>query len=331
MGVNNKLKRKKSEDMSMKVLVTGGAGFIGSHLVDSLLQKNIEVRVIDNLSSGNRENLVLWEDNSNFEFIQADILEKTSVMKAVSDCEEIYHLAANPEVRATKANCEDHFKQNIQATFQLLEAMRLNDFAKKLVFTSSSTVYGETNVFPTPENYGPTKPISMYGGSKLSCEAIISSYSSMYGFTSIIYRLANVIGPRSNHGVIYDFIQKLRKNPDYLDVLGDGTQSKSYLHINDCVDGILCGAESASGVEIYNIGSNDRISVLEIAQIVKEEMDLPNAEIKLTGGVEGGRGWKGDVKVMQLDISRLRKKGWKSKYSSSEAVRLTARALIKHS
>jgi UDP-glucose 4-epimerase len=315
----------------MKILVTGGAGFIGSHLVDSLLQKNYKVRVIDNLSSGNRENFALWENDPNFEFMQADILEKTSVMKAVNDCEEIYHLAANPEVRASKASGEDHFKQNILATFQLLEAMRLTNFAKKLVFTSSSTIYGETNIFPTPENYGPTKPISMYGSSKLSCEAIISAYSSMYGFTSIIYRLANIIGPRSNHGVIYDFIQKLRKNPDNLIVLGDGTQSKSYLHVTDCVDGIFCGAENSSGVNIYNIGSNDRISVLEIAEIVKEEMSLPSAEIKLTGGVEGGRGWKGDVKVMQLDVSNLRNKGWNSKYSSSEAVRLTARALIKQS
>ena len=307
--------------------MTGGAGFIGSHLVDRLMETGNQVRVIDNLASGQLSNLDRWMDHQGFEFIEGDLLERDASLEAVEGCSQVFHLAANPEVQANKADPEEHFRQNIEATYSLLEAVAERGGVDLLVFASTSTVYGEATVLPTPEGYGPTKPISMYGASKLACEALISAYASMHGFKAVIYRLANVVGPRSNHGVIWDFVGKLRGTPEELEVLGDGTQSKSYLYIDDCVDGFLKGAESVEQVAVFNIGSMDRTSVLRIAEIVKEEAGQPEAMIRLTGGVDGGRGWKGDVKLMHLDTTSLRRLGWAPRHSSEEAVRLTARAV----
>lgn len=311
----------------MKTLVTGGAGFIGSHLVDRLMETGNKVRVIDNLASGSLGNLDRWMDHPGFEFIEGDLLERDASLEAVEGCSQVFHLAANPEVRANKAGPEEHFRQNIEATYSLLEAVAERGGVELFVFASTSTVYGEATVLPTPEGYGPTKPISMYGASKLACEALISAYASMHGFNAVTYRLANVVGPRSNHGVVWDFVGKLRDTPGELEVLGDGTQSKSYLYIDDCVEGFLRGEESVEQVAVFNLGSMDRVSVLRIAEIVKEEAGQPEARIRLTGGVDGGRGWKGDVKLMQLDTSSLRRLGWAPRYSSEEAVRLTARAV----
>jgi len=309
-------------------LVTGGAGFIGSHVVDYLIRSGKPVRVVDNLASGNLANLEQWNDSPLMEFVNVDLLDKEAVNQAVDGCDEVYHLAANPEVNAKNASPEDHFRQNIEATYNLLEAMRRSGQQKFIAFTSTSTVYGETAQIPTLESYGPLMPISLYGASKLSCEGMLSAYASMYGFRAVIFRLANVVGPRSNHGVIYDFIRKLRANPIELEVLGDGSQSKSYLYVDDCVTGIMHGVKQGEQVDIFNIGSEDRASVMYIARAVIDEMEL-TSEIRLTGGVDGGRGWKGDVKVMQLDMNRLRETGWEPKYGSEEAVRLTAQAIIR--
>jgi len=296
--------------------------------VDHLIKNGREVRVIDNLSSGSMENLAQWNDDPRLELHEVDLLNGAILDGALRGCDEVYHLAANPEVNAKNASPEDHFRQNIEATYNLLEAMRRGGEQKFIAFTSSSTVYGEAEAIPTREDYGPLVPISLYGASKLACEALLTAYASMYGFRAIIYRLANVVGPRSNHGVIYDFVQKLRDSPDELEVLGDGSQSKSYLYIDDCITGIMNGIERGNRVDIYNIGSWDRTNVLEIAETVKDEMGLNEARIRLTGGVDGGRGWKGDVKIMQLDMNELRSVGWTPKYGSAEAVRLTARSVI---
>ena len=312
----------------MKALITGGAGFIGSHLVDYLINEGKTVRVIDNLSSGSMDHLERWIDDPRMELFEVDLLDKDSLAGAIKGCGEVYHLAANPEVNAKNASPEDHFRQNIEATFNLLEAMRRSGEQKFIAFTSSSTVYGEAETIPTREDYGPLVPISLYGASKLACEALLTAYASMYGFRAIIYRLANVVGPRSNHGVIYDFVHKLRVSPGELEVLGDGSQSKSYLYVDDCINGIMKGIERGNRVDIYNIGSWNRTNVLEIAETVKDEMGLSGAKIRLTGGVDGGRGWKGDVKIMQLDMDELKSVGWTPKYGSAEAVRLTARSVI---
>ncbi len=210
-----------------------------------------------------------------------------------------------------------------------------NSDVEYLVFTSSSTVYGDAEVIPTPESYGPPlKPISVYGGAKLAAEAIISGYSHIFGFRALSFRLANIIGKRSNHGVIYDFINKLRKNPNELEILGDGTQRKSYLHVSDTVEGILRIFEhfrkSGETYDVYNLGNDDWITVKEIAEIVSEEMGL-NPKFRFTGGgVDGGRGgWKGgDVKLMLLDIGKAKSAGWKPKMNSYEAVRRTVKELL---
>ncbi|RJS90370.1 NAD-dependent epimerase/dehydratase family protein [Candidatus Bathyarchaeota archaeon] len=311
-------------------LVTGGAGFIGSHLVDALMRRGVRVRVLDNLTSGRLENLRGWMSDPRFEFVEGDLLDPEEVRRVVEGSEVVYHLAANPEIRISYARPEAHFKQNIVATYNLLEAVRLSRGVKALVFTSSSTVYGEAETLPTPEDYAPLKPISIYGASKLASEALISAYAHLYGFRAVIYRLANVVGPRSHHGVVHDFIEKLRRNPGELEILGDGTQSKSYLYVEDCVEGMLLGLERSEGrVEIFNIGSEDRVDVRTIAEMVVEEMGLRDVQFCFTGGVEGGRGWKGDVKYMALDTRRLRNLGWRPRYNSREAIRETIRALLR--
>lgn len=313
----------------MTILITGGAGFIGSHLVDRFMEQGKEVRVFDDLSTGTKSNIEKWVGDPGFDFVKGDLLELSEVKTALEGCRVVYHLAANPEVRSWLAHPEDHFNQNILGTYNLLEAIREKGEVDLLVFTSTSTVYGEASVIPTPETYAPLKPISNYGASKLAAEALICSYSSLYGFRSVIYRMANVVGPRSGHGVIYDFVEKLRRNPNELEVLGDGAQSKSYLFVDDCITGMIFGAEhTEAAVEILNIGSEDRIGVLEIARIVIEEMRLKDVEIKLTGGVDGGRGWKGDVKLMQLDMSKLKALGWSPRFGSMDAARSTARSLL---
>jgi UDP-glucose 4-epimerase len=314
----------------MTVLVTGGVGFIGSHLVDFFIGRGDEVRAFDNLSAGVLSNIDRWIKDPSFNFLKGDLLRPQEINSAIKGCDVVYHLAANPEVRSWKASPKDHFRQNIEGTYNLLEAIRVQGGVENLVFTSTSTVYGEVKEIPTPETYAPLKPISNYGASKLAAEALICSYASMYGFRCVIYRMANIVGPRSNHGVVYDFVGKLRRNPMELEVLGDGSQSKSYLYVDDCVEGMALGAENATErVEILNIGSEDRVNVMRIAEIVFEEMGLEGVEIKLTGGIDGGRGWKGDVKLMQLDMSRLKSLGWRPRMGSEEAVRLTARSFVK--
>ncbi|MCD6465260.1 NAD-dependent epimerase/dehydratase family protein, partial [Candidatus Bathyarchaeota archaeon] len=306
-----------------------GAGFIGSHLVDLLMERGVNVTVLDNLSAGKLENISRWLGNSRFKFIVGDLLNPSDIKKAMEDCEIVFHLAANPDVRRGFVDTKIDYEQNILATYNLLEAMRESERCKSIVFTSSSAVYGEAKKMPTPEDYGPLKPISLYGASKLACEALISGYSHLFGFKSVICRLANVIGSRSRHGVIYDFINKLRANPKTLKVLGDGTQRKSYLHVEDCVKALLVAYEkSGEHVEIYNIGSEDAVNVATIARIVIEEMNLKNVEIQYTGGVDGGRGWKGDVKEMLLDVTKIKRLGWKAELNSAEAVRRATRELI---
>jgi len=315
-----------------RVLITGGAGFIGSHLVDELMQRGSYVVVLDNLSNGNLENIKKWVNNERLKFIRGDLKNLEIARKAVRNVEMVFHLAANPEVRVGETNPSIHFEENLVATFNLLEAMKSSNKAKTLMFASTSTIYGEASVIPTPENYGPLVPISLYGASKLGCEALTFSYAYTFGFRTLILRLANVVGSRSTHGVIVDFVRKLQTNPKRLTILGDGTQTKSYLHIEDCVKAILHLTDQFSGgekkVDIYNVGAFDQIGVTRIAEIVAKQMKLPNVEFEFTGGVDGGRGWLGDVKIMSLSIERLRDTSWKPRYDSEQAIRLAVRTLV---
>jgi len=313
-----------------RVFITGGAGFIGSHLVDKLCQNHVEVVVFDNLSAGRMENLKKWLGASNFKFVMGDLLSPEKVWKTLDGCETVFHLAANPEVRVSSENPKVHYEQNVLATFNLLEAIRKVGSVKALAFASTSTVYGDALEIPTPEEYAPLKPISVYGASKLASEALIISYAYTYGFKTVIYRLANIVGSRARHGVICDFIRKLRENPKKLEILGDGTQTKSYLHVEDCVNAILIGTNlSREKVEIFNVGSEDQITVKEIADIVCEKMGLSNVQYIFTGGVDGGRGWKGDVKFMLLNVNKLKKLGWKPKLNSRQAVEKAVEEILK--
>ena len=310
------------------ILVSGGAGFIGSHLVDELLKRGFRVRVVDNLSSGSLENVRHNIGNKNFEFVRGDLKNPEDSLKAVKDVEIVYHLAANPEVRVSTTAPEIHFKENVITTFNLLEACRKVDAVKKLVFASSSTVYGDAKVFPTPENHE-LKPISVYGASKAACESLICSYAYLYGFKAASLRYANIVGPRLRHGVVFDFLMKLKGDPNVLKVLGDGTQKKSYLYISDAIEATLLVTDKLTErFETYNIGNEDWITVAEIAEIVSKIAGL-KPKIIFTGGTRDGRGWPGDVKYMLLSIEKIKKLGWKPKHTSREAIELTAKALAR--
>jgi UDP-glucose 4-epimerase len=316
------------------VLVTGGAGFIGSHLVDRLMDVGCDVIVVDNLSAGRLENLGRWLKNSHFRFVRGDLKEPRDAERVVREnVDVVFHFAANPEVRVGETNPKVHFDENLRVTYNLLEAMRTSNSAKTIVFASTSTVYGEAAILPTPEDYGPLIPISTYGASKLGCEALISAYAYTFGLRGLILRFANVVGPRATVGVVLDFIEKLRNNPNQLVILGDGLQKKSYLYIDDCVDAVFCAfnafLDGNNRVDVYNVGSLDQVDVNRIAELVVEEMDLKDVEFVYSSGVEGGRGWRGDVKFMHLSSEKLRKHGWKPKYKSEEAIRIAARILSK--
>ncbi|MFZ2410800.1 MAG: NAD-dependent epimerase/dehydratase family protein [Candidatus Methanoperedens sp.] len=311
--------------MKNKIIVTGGAGFIGSHMVDRLLSQDNEVTVIDNLSSGRMDFIEKHLKNPNFKFIKLDILELEKLKKAIQGADIIYHLAANPDVRLGAENTKIHLEQNIFATYNVLEAMRMNK-QQNIVFTSTSTVYGEATIIPTPENYGPLVPISLYGASKLACEALITSYCHTFDMKSWIFRFANIVGERGTHGIIVDFINKLRNNPDSLEILGDGQQRKSYIHVSDCVDAILYAVKNSHEMaNIFNIGSNDTINSTEIGEIVVSEMGLKDVAFSYTGGK---RGWKGDVPRMLLSIGKLQKLGWKPVHNSKSSVVSAVRSTL---
>ncbi|MCW3985513.1 MAG: SDR family NAD(P)-dependent oxidoreductase [Candidatus Bathyarchaeota archaeon] len=315
----------------MHTLVTGGAGFIGSHLCDSLAQHNWEVTILDNLSAGSKENVrhLLKRTPKKVKLLEGDCTNPAHVRKALENIEIVYHFAANPEVRLELSDPQTCFRQNIYATHILLQQLKDNMKIHTVIFASTSTVYGEPKTIPTPESYGPLKPISLYGASKLASEALISAYARTYDKKAVILRLANTIGPRSQHGVVHDFILKLRRNPRQLEILGDGTQTKSYLYIDDCIKAIETAYKTARNrVEICNVGSEDQTSVTQIAEIITEEMGLNNVKLIYTGGVDGGRGWKGDVKKMLLDITKIKSKGWKPKHNSLQALRRTVKHLV---
>jgi len=309
----------------MKAFVTGGAGFIGSHLVDKLVQKGYKITVYDNLSSGRKQFLEQHTNNNNFTFIEGDLLDLEQVKKEIQDHDIVFHIAANPFVRLGEKQTRLDLEQGMIVTYNLLESMRANNI-KKIVFSSSSVVYGETNEPSLSENYGPLLPISLYGAGKLGSEGLISAFCGTFDFQTWIYRFANVVGSRGTHGVIVDFIEKLRKNPKELEILGDGKQQKPYLYVNDCVGGIVFGFEKSNEkFNLFNLGCDTNTNVTRIAEIVVEEMGLENVKFNYTGGK---RGWKGDVPRFQLDVSKINNLGWEASFTSDEAVRKATQDLL---
>jgi UDP-glucose 4-epimerase len=304
----------------MTVVVTGGAGFIGSTLAKKLVDEGRDVVVIDNLSSGSQDNIPDEAD-----FYNINLNSTKEVEKVLENVDRVYHLAANADVKVQNEDRDKDINEGIIATRSLLEAM-YSAGVKDLVFTSSSTVYGEDVEVPTPETYGVMEPISLYGSAKLSAEAIISAYSHSFGFESSVLRLANIIGGRSEKSVTYDFVKKLKDDSSELEVLGNGKQKKSYIHVDDCVNAIVTAARNREdSYEVYNVGNEDSVSVTNIAEAVIDEYNS-DTEIHYTGGKKG---WTGDVPVMLLDIEKIKEKlDWSPSMNSEEAVRKTAREVI---
>jgi UDP-glucose 4-epimerase len=308
------------------ILVTGGAGFIGSHLVDRLIGSN-RVTVLDNFSSGKMEFIENHSSNPNFSLIEADLRDQEAVEAALAGKNLVFHLAANPDVKIGAEDTRTHLDQNVIATYNLLESMRKTG-VNEVAFTSTSTVYGEANVVPTPEDYGPLLPISLYGASKLACEALISAFCHTFEMRSWIFRFANIVGERGTHGVIVDFIRKLEKDPEVLEILGSGRQRKSYLLVQDCVEAMIFSlAHSRDRVNVFNIGSADSVDVTEIADVVVKKMNLEGVRYRYTGGIEG-RGWRGDVKTMLLSIEKMETLGWKPCHNSKQSIEAAMEALL---
>lgn len=303
----------------MKILVTGGAGFIGSHLCDALIERGNDLTVIDNLVLGRKENISHLLGRSGFEFIEENLLheEGMRILFKEGHFDMVYHLAANSDIQKGGKDPWVDYDLTFNTTFHILQLMKEFE-VKKFFFASTSAIYGETYDVLN-EDYGPLRPVSNYGAGKLASEAFISAFSSTYGFQTWITRFPNVVGERFTHGVIHDFIHKLQKNPKELEVLGNGEQCKPYVYVKDLVEGILYVVEHASAdYNVYMLGSDTRTKVKEIAAMVIEEMGL-DATIRYTGG---DRGWVGDVPEFRYNLDKVNSLGWKAAYTSNEAVRL---------
>ncbi len=302
----------------MKILITGGAGFIGSHLCDYLLNANNEIVVLDNLSLGRENNISHLIKNESFKFIKGDILDQLLLEEIFknNNFDIVFHMAANSDIAQSFHNPSVDKDNTFMTTYTLLGMMKKYN-VKKIVFASTSAIYGDT-ADVLHENYGPLKPVSHYGAAKLASESFISSFVENYGLQAWIVRFPNVVGERATHGVIFDFIKKLRKDEDKLEVLGNGEQFKPYLYVKDLVEAILfVWQNSNEKLNVYNLGVDSRTKVKDIARIVIEEMHL-NASIEYTGG---DRGWVGDVPEFNYDLSKVNNLGWKAKLTSNEAVR----------
>ncbi|MDD5489267.1 MAG: SDR family NAD(P)-dependent oxidoreductase [Candidatus Moranbacteria bacterium] len=308
----------------MKILVTGGAGFIGSHLVDHLLREGHEVKVYDNLSGGNRDFLKHHEKNKRFAFVKADLADRKTLRKESKKIEMVFHLAANSDISKGISDPSLDFEQTTHHTFNLLQAMKENG-VKKIFFTSGSGIYGDVGSTYTKENFGPLIPVSMYGATKLSAEAMIFAFSNFFDIQVWVLRPANIIGPRLTHGVVFDFVKRLKKDSKKLQILGDGRQSKSYLYVLDVIRAIdLVTKKAKQKINIFNIASNSFITVNSIADVITKEMNI-NPKRSWTGGKIG---WKGDVAKVRINNSKITKLGWKPKYNSRQAVQKTVRVVL---
>jgi UDP-glucose 4-epimerase len=314
-----------------KHFVTGGAGFIGSHLVDRLFKDGYRVTVYDNLALTSGDNIKYNFNKENFNFIKADLLDFDKLKESMKGQEVIWHLGANTDIPTGNKITDLDLRNCTIATRNVLEVMRQLGI-NKILFTSSACVYGDAPSISLSENYGPLLPISLYGAGKLAGEGLMSAYSHLFGIQAWIFRFANVVGVRMNHGVIFDFIQKLKKNPKELEILGDGKQEKPFFLVEDCIEGMLHAFNNVEykdpdkQYDVYNLGCNSFTSVTKIAQIVIEEMGLKDVKFKYTGGK---RGWKGDAPIVHFNIDKMKKLGWQPRYTSDEAVRIACQRLLK--
>jgi UDP-glucose 4-epimerase len=304
-----------------RVFVTGGAGFIGSNLVDRLQRDGCAVTVYDNLSTGHRRFLSGALRSESVKLIEGDLLELSQLERSLRDHDLVMHLAANADVRRGTEHPRKDLEQNCLATWNVLEAMRRCGL-NRLLFASTGSIYGEPSVFPTPEDAPFPVQTSLYGASKLAAEALVEAYCAGYGFNACIFRFVSILGERYTHGHVVDFYKKLQADPQSIEVLGNGKQRKSYLYIEDCIEGLLTGIEQATGqVSIFNLGANEYCSVDESLSWICEELGV-DPRRQYTGGE---RGWIGDSPFIFLDCSRIRSLGWKPRLSIREAVIHTVR------
>lgn len=308
----------------MKAFVTGGAGFIGSSLVDRLLEQGHEVTAYDNLSTGQLRFLEKAHQRQGFRLVQGDILDAPSLNDAVKGHDIVFHLAANADVRFGAQHPRRDLDQNTIGTWTVLEAVRAHGI-KRIAFSSTGSVYGEAKVVPTPEDAPFPVQTSLYGASKLAGEGLVAAYCEAYGLRGWIYRFVSILGERYTHGHVFDFAKQLQSHPSHLDVLGDGRQQKSYLYIQDCIDAILLSVESAKEtVNVLNLGTDEIVEVNDSIGVIAEQMGL-RPELRYSGGK---RGWIGDNPLIQLDCSRMRALGWAPKHTIRDGLRITLSWLL---
>lgn len=309
----------------MTYLVTGGAGFIGSNIVDELLKNGSRVIVYDNFSTGKELFIKHNLGNKNFKLVKADVLNTKKLTRAMKGVNFVFHLAAHADTRAGFNNHNIDHTQNLEATQSVLEAMYKNG-VRKMAFASTSSVYGDALIHPTPEDY-PFEPTSLYGATKAACESYIRTYASYYGWQVYIFRFVSFVGERYTHGIAFDILKKIRKNPKVLELLSDGTPKKSSVYVKDGIRAIFKVIRSSSDqINIYNIGHDDVLTVDEIVDTI-----LASAKIKIEKKYLGGdRGWIGDNKFVHLDNKKLKRIGWKPKYSFKEGIKKTVAYLQKN-
>lgn len=302
----------------------GGAGFIGSHLTERLIEEGASVTVFDNLQTGRVTNLhKIWKHPA-FRFIQAQVRDRKKVDEAVPGHEIIFHFCDDSDIRSAAAHPDTYVEQNIMGLFYVLEAMRRNGI-RVILFPSSTTVFGELANPPASESHGPMIPLNLYGGAKLAAEGLISGWAHTYDFHAVLFRFVGIIGGRMDHGVVHDFVRKLQKDSTKLEILGDGSQRRSFVLVDDCVDAMLFAlARTNKSYNLVHIGNRDAISVNETADAIFEVMRLQNAKKSYTGGKVG---WKGDVTSNSISTETLTALGWKPRHSSREAVAEAARRL----
>ena len=307
----------------MRAFITGGAGFIGSNLADRLLSQNHEVVVYDDFSTGQMQFVEHNLKNPRYTLVEGDVLDKADLSNAMRDSDMVFHFQANADVKGGMKNTQIDVEQNIQGTHHVLEAMKINDI-KRIAFASSAAVYGEPEQFPTPENIVPVQT-SLYGASKYSAEALIQAYCEYFDMQCWIFRFVSFMGPRYSHGVIFDFLKKLKNNPSGLHILGDGSQRKSYLHVSDGIDAMMLAIEKGNGkIQIYNLGNKEWINVTDLADIACSNAGYNNVKYTFEGGI---RGWKGDSPFVLLDISKISSLGWKPNFSIQDTIKETVKYL----
>jgi UDP-glucose 4-epimerase len=306
--------------------IVGGAGFIGSHFVDRLLgDEAVEgVTVFDNFSSGRRWHLEHHAD-TRLQVVEADVRDLGALVDAMAESDTVIHLASNPDIARAATEPAVDFDQGTLLTHHVVEAARLTSVSRVL-YASGSGVYGDLGEIEADEDYGPLIPVSTYGASKLAGEALIASYCFMFDLSACVFRFGNVVGPRQTHGVGYDFVRRLLADPSELHILGDGKQSKSYVHVSEIVDAVLlAGARAPRPFAAFNVATGDYITVHEIAELALEVLGIEHTEFHFTGG---DRGWKGDVPVVRINTDRIRRLGWANTMSSRQALEASLRSML---